>query len=331
MSFAFYLYTIIVMGVALVTASVALMVWLMTRRRDALFAVAGFCLYVLDMAVIFFDEYNRAKYSIYVTFSEPLQHPTVRCALGIAILCCLWCWTLMRLRVPLTRKHIGAYIVPLALLQIALVPRSGAAGQIQQYLFWVTRDLGIVACLAFAAWYYRFKSSDVERMDLDRSKTFFMVAVVLSLCVIAEDTYMILIADFKSLDGSLDLFFWYLSERNISENVLLVVSAVQLCRRFSHILRAYARHPRADEELLEDRRPGAEDDVASRLVVFADARGLSKREQEVLACALRGLDVRNIASELVISPGTVKAHLHRIYVKCGVNSRADLIEVFWRS
>ena len=62
MSFAFYIYTTIIMGVALVTSAVALVVWLMTRRRDSLVAAAGFLLNMLDMSVIFFDEYNRLKY-----------------------------------------------------------------------------------------------------------------------------------------------------------------------------------------------------------------------------------------------------------------------------
>ena len=53
MSFAFYIYTTIIMGVALVTSAVALVVWLMTRRRDSLVAAAGFLLYMLDMSVIF--------------------------------------------------------------------------------------------------------------------------------------------------------------------------------------------------------------------------------------------------------------------------------------
>lgn len=85
MSFAFYIYTTIIMGVALVTSAVALVVWLMTRRRDSLVAAAGFLLYMLDMSVIFFDEYNRLKYDYAVTFSEPLQHPLLRCVLSIAI------------------------------------------------------------------------------------------------------------------------------------------------------------------------------------------------------------------------------------------------------
>ena len=62
MSFSFFIYTILIMGVALVTSSVALVVWLMTRRRDAIISAIGFLAYMLDLSVIFFDEYNRMKY-----------------------------------------------------------------------------------------------------------------------------------------------------------------------------------------------------------------------------------------------------------------------------
>lgn len=192
MSFAFYIYTTIIMGVALVTSAVALVVWLMTRRRDSLVAAAGFLLYMLDMSVIFFDEYNRLKYDYAVTFSEPLQHPLLRCVLGIAIYACVVLWMFARLRKRPTSRMLGLAIVPFSILQLLLVPRSGAAGEVQQYLFWLTRDLGNVGCLAYAAWHHRYRATRVEKLDLDRSKLFWKVAFVLVFCVIAEDTYMIL-------------------------------------------------------------------------------------------------------------------------------------------
>lgn len=330
MSFAFYIYTTIIMGVALVTSAVALVVWLMTRRRDSLVAAAGFLLYMLDMSVIFFDEYTRLKYDYAVTFSEPLQHPLLRCVLGIAIYACIVLWMFARLRKRPTSRMLGLAIVPFSILQLLLVPRSGAAGEVQQYLFWLTRDLGNVGCLAYAAWHYRHRATRVEKLDLDRSKLFWKVALVLAFCVIAEDTYMILLCRPDSQNPVLSLFLWYLSERNISENVLLVVCAVQLFCQFSYILRVYARHPRADEDVAAQ-SASSEDDLASRVVIYADAHKLSRREQEVLTLVLKGNDAQNIASELVISPGTVKAHLHRIYVKSGVSNRDDLIDTFWRS
>lgn len=330
MSFAFYIYTTIIMGVALVTSAVALVIWLMTHRRDSLVAAAGFLLYMLDMSVIFFDEYNRLKYDYAVTFTEPLQHPLLRCVLGIAIYVCMVLWMFSRLRIRPTSRMLGLAIVPFSILQLVLVPRSGAAGEAQQYLFWLTRDLGNVGCLAYAAWHYRHRATRVEKLDLDRSKLFWKVALVLAFCIIAEDTYMILLCRPNFQNPVIALFLWYLSERNISENVLLVACAVQLFCRFSHILRVYARHPRADEDVAAE-STRSEDDLTTRVVIYADAHKLSRREQEVLTLVLKGNDAQNIASELVISPGTVKAHLHRIYVKSGVSTRDDLIDAFWRS
>ncbi len=63
-------------------------------------------------------------------------------------------------------------------------------------------------------------------------------------------------------------------------------------------------------------------DVTTR---FADAHGLSAREREVLVLVVDGLRPSQISEELVISQGTVKAHLHRIYHKAGVTGRAGLM------
>jgi DNA-binding CsgD family transcriptional regulator len=50
--------------------------------------------------------------------------------------------------------------------------------------------------------------------------------------------------------------------------------------------------------------------------------GLTAREAEILALAIRGRSVSAIASLLVLSPPTVKAHLHNVYSKTGWRSRA---------
>ena len=92
MSFAFYVYTILIMGVGLVTASTALVVWLMMRRRDCLVAASGFLLYI---------------------------------------------WVTLRLRDKVTLARVAAFVVPVAVLQFALVPRTGFASHVQQYLFWL--------------------------------------------------------------------------------------------------------------------------------------------------------------------------------------------------
>ncbi|MBR5259260.1 MAG: helix-turn-helix transcriptional regulator [Eggerthellaceae bacterium] len=55
--------------------------------------------------------------------------------------------------------------------------------------------------------------------------------------------------------------------------------------------------------------------------------GLSKREAEILPLALRGRTGERIGQELFISKNTVDTHLRRIYGKCNVGSRQELIDL----
>ena len=60
---------------------------------------------------------------------------------------------------------------------------------------------------------------------------------------------------------------------------------------------------------------------------IAERYGLSNRESEILMYALRGRTSERIAQELVISKSTVDTHLRRIYAKCGVHSRQELLDL----
>ena len=52
---------------------------------------------------------------------------------------------------------------------------------------------------------------------------------------------------------------------------------------------------------------------------------LSKREIEVLQCLIDGLSYRDIADKLFLSVHTVRFHLHNIYDKLHVSSRAEAV------
>lgn len=57
----------------------------------------------------------------------------------------------------------------------------------------------------------------------------------------------------------------------------------------------------------------------------ADRPGiLTKREQQVAALACEGLSNKLIARRLEVTDGTIKAHLHAIFSKLGIESRNAL-------
>lgn len=58
---------------------------------------------------------------------------------------------------------------------------------------------------------------------------------------------------------------------------------------------------------------------------------LTPREREVLELIGEGLSNEDIAEKLVLSPLTVKTHVHRIYSKCEVNSRVELMHLLYNT
>ena len=48
---------------------------------------------------------------------------------------------------------------------------------------------------------------------------------------------------------------------------------------------------------------------------------LTPREREIIALLAKGCLYKEIATQLGISPSTVRAHLHAVYGKLGVKSR----------
>lgn len=66
-------------------------------------------------------------------------------------------------------------------------------------------------------------------------------------------------------------------------------------------------------------------DARLRTRALAEAAGLTPRELDVFVLASAGRSVPFIAEKLVLSENTVKSYLQRVYAKCGVHSRQELI------
>jgi DNA-binding CsgD family transcriptional regulator len=58
---------------------------------------------------------------------------------------------------------------------------------------------------------------------------------------------------------------------------------------------------------------------------------LTPRELEVTQMVARGLSTEQVARELIIGMATVRTHLYRVRTKLGVQDRAQLVSLAYRS
>ena len=63
---------------------------------------------------------------------------------------------------------------------------------------------------------------------------------------------------------------------------------------------------------------------------FIRQYGVSPREAQIVAHILAGRSHKEIAAELGISPRTAESHLYRIYRKCEVGNRVELLNTVRR-
>ncbi|MCA1222882.1 response regulator [Streptomyces sp. 8L] len=61
-----------------------------------------------------------------------------------------------------------------------------------------------------------------------------------------------------------------------------------------------------------------------------EAEGLTRREIDVVRLVAEGLNNRQVAKELVVSPATVKTHLNHILAKLALEDRGSLVAWAWR-
>jgi DNA-binding NarL/FixJ family response regulator len=82
-------------------------------------------------------------------------------------------------------------------------------------------------------------------------------------------------------------------------------------------------HPQLTKTFIEEIRLGESESPSTT--------PLSKREREILQKVADGSTTRQVATDLGISPHTVKTHLERIFEKLGANDRAQAVAIAIRT
>ncbi len=321
MQTAIFFYTLAIMTLCVLTAAGALSAYFVSRKNTFLCSVTMFLCYFLELAFIFLSEYVGQNVAFAIDQYYAIDYPGVKILLSAGALESLWLIACDALAVrdrKLLAAPAAAYVFA-CLVIVAALPHDA----LRQYLFYTARQVFLLWVIGFSIYRFRTVKSTAEKSRMERHRWLFALTVALWACIVAEDAFIILVID-PAGDLASTLWPLYLSERNFSENLLVIVWAAYSLRSSADMLRLRAAEP-PDAEV-----PDFDRYMDELLPVFCERNGLTAREREILAHVLRGEDNQQIAGEMMLALGTVKTHVHNILKKTGNATRQELMQDFWR-
>ena len=317
----FFFYTLGILIVFIVTAVLSIAAWASSGRKLFIYASGAFICYTVEIIEIFFNEHISQNLTFTVYEYYAVSMPILRTLIATLSQAFIWA-TVLR---ALDKHSQKLFVIPptVFLAAEALILTLMPAGRFMQFAYYTTRQVFLFFVLGYIVYHYVTTKDENQRMRLGRYKKHLIVTAIMLVFVLLEDAYNILWAPMGTNYQDIML---YLSERNISENILACYLAVLIIRYAFSVLSIRLREAPDKNDVTDLERH-----VDEQMEFFTSKHKLSKRESEVLKLVVLGKNNQEIAKELFLALGTVKTHVHNIMVKTGCADRASLTKAFWNN
>lgn len=306
MDIAIFFYNILIMSAFIFCFVIFSVLYSKHRRRPQLYISLMFFLFILDNLVLYMIEFLPVFTNYYQIVVEPA--PYITNFLWLSIVVCyraIFC-SLRDEEMRLSEKLIWVFFLLLIFASTALYGNI-----ISKYIILFSRHATGISVFAFAL----YKTLKERRAGLPPRERHPAVPQVSPLFLAASLALQIGAA----IEGCAFTLFnvSLIQGRILSIEFISILYSVAAIR----FLVPQLVSPTAREE--KNTVFAAADD--STLKDFCDKFELTRRERDVVALLVQGLSNADISSQIFISEGTVKAHVHNIYTKLGVNSRLQLL------
>lgn len=155
---------------------------------------------------------------------------------------------------------------------------------------------------------------DIQISQLNLFKKLLIITILMTAVITIEDTIVIFFHDTYSL-GQV-----HMTNRSISEDILATIYAI--------IAIFYLTKDLIKSTLAPPNEEAEESLSLSKKQKFAYTYNMTSREIEVLMLLLENKSNLEISSDLFISMGTVKSHIHNIFIKLDVTKRKEVQRLY---
>lgn len=193
---------------------------------------------------------------------------------------------------------------------------------VREFAFFSMRGLGVITILSYMLVHYIMTADPVEKIRLKVHAPLWGALVVL--CISGFVWNIILMLYLPSIGFDMSTL-GFLPEHSMIENLFYVVWVAYAVKVSVQVLSLHFNTP-----------PLAAAGPKSYFVLLATKRfahdfNLSEREEEIMSHLIDGEGRQEIANKLVLSPSTIKVHVHNILKKTNTTTTKDLLKRFWNN
>ncbi|MDH6365358.1 DNA-binding CsgD family transcriptional regulator [Enterococcus sp. PF1-24] len=303
---AVFIYNILLIVLYTIAMSFAINLYLKEKRKIFLILVIYIGFFILDNVIIYMTEFIN---TFALTYNQTFMSiPAIKTIIFMVnAFCSFWIVaTILKENIPPLHY---AILILMAVWMISVPMLSNSA--LKVWLYYLPNQLTLIY-LGFYAWRQHKIKTELSERSLTYLKWIAILCAVSGLCILLEDTFVIFNVDQYS---SLDLKIY---NRNVCEDIFSIVACLLTIRFF------LIDYTSPKETIIIE----PQEDDTEIFKAFCREHQLTQREEEIFKLLLDHKQNQEIADELFLSIGTVKTHVHNIFIKLNVNKRNQIIDLY---
>lgn len=297
-----FIYNILLIVLYTIAFSFSISAYLREKKKLFLIFILYLAFFILDNTIIYMTEFINSFANSYnqIFMSIPAAKTLI---FIVNAFCSFWIIdTLFKEKIkPL---HLGIIItMSVWMMFIPILPDSA----FMVWLYYLPTQLMMIYLGCFI-WFKYKKQTNLSPLSRYYLKRIAVICFFFGIFILLEDTFVIFNVDqYRSLPVRI-------YNRNISEDIFSIVVCLLMIKYFTTDHQSVEKSDSIRTKQSED----------TLIQLFIQQYQLTQREGEILNLLLDYKHNQEIADELFLSVGTVKTHIHNIFIKLDVNKRNQI-------
>lgn len=300
-----FIYNILLIVLYSVTLAFAISHYLKDRNKLFLAMIIFLSFFIFDNVIIYMTEFIHSFASSYD--QSFMNVPLVKTIIFLANAYCSFWIVHQTLKEKFKPLHYGILIVmAIWMLTVPLMKNSA----FEVWLYYLSNQLMLIYLGCYTFYHYK-KEPNLSETAKYYLKRIAILCIVSGICILIEDSFVIFNVDqYNTLSVKIQ-------NRNFCEDIYSILACILMFRYF---IRDYSTTDEVQEE----------DNQEKHCEAFCQHYQLTQREVEIFKLLLAQQTNQEIADTLFLSIGTVKTHVHNIFIKLDINKRNQIFSVYER-